>query len=163
MRRPLSGAVLLLALLATPLWARDPIGAFGRWAAFRDPSPRHCFAITEPVEAVRGSGNRAFVSVARWPGAGIRAQLHVRFSRPRNPRAAVTLAVGERRFPLTAGALDAWAPDPATDRAIIAAMRANRSLSVESIGADGRPLADVYALHGAATAIDAAMLACIAG
>lgn len=148
------------ALIAAPGAARESVGTFGRWGAFRDTGPTRCFAIAEPVQAVRGAGGRPFASVARWPGTGARAQLHLRLSRPRDPRAAVTLSVGERRFRLTAGPLDAWAPDAATDRAIVAAMRSGRSLSVESLGDDRRPIADVYALHGAATAIDAAMLAC---
>lgn len=153
-------ALFLLTLIATPLVAREPVGTFGRWGAFRDTGPARCFAIAEPVQTVRGASNRPFASVARWPGTGARAQLHVRLSRPRDPRAAVTLSVGERRFALSAGPTDAWAPDTASDRAIVAAMRSGRSLSVESVAAGGRPFADVYALHGAATAIDAAMLAC---
>jgi hypothetical protein len=35
-------------------------------------------------------------------------------------------------------------------------------MSVEAVGARGRPFADVYALPGAATAIDAAALGCAA-
>lgn len=153
-------ALAALVLLAAPATARDPIGTFGRWGAFRDPSPRHCFAISEPVQTVVGWTQRGFVSVARWPSAGTRAQLHVRLSRPRHPRAAVTLSIGERRFTLTAGPTDAWAPDDATDRAIVAAMRSGRSLSIESLTTRRRPFVDAYALNGAATAIDAAILAC---
>lgn len=150
----------LLVVATVPAAARDPIGTFGRWGAFRDQGPRHCFAISEPVQTVRGATQRGFVSVARWPGAGVRAQLHARLTRPRHPRAVVTLSIGDRRFTLSAGPSDAWAPDDATDRAIVAAMRSGRSLSVESLTARGRPFVDVYALHGAATAIDAATLAC---
>lgn len=154
--------LLLLAVLAGPALARDALGTFGRWGAFRDPSPRHCFAIAEPVETVAGARNRAFASVANWPGAGARAQLHVRLSRPRDGRAAVTLSIGDRRFRLRAGPADAWAPDTATDRAIVAAIRSGRSLSVESVAAGGGPFVDVYSLAGAPTAIDAAAAACAA-
>lgn len=153
-------AALLLFALAAPAVAREPLGTFGRWGAFRDAGPRHCFAIAEPVETVRGPTQRGFVSIASWPGAGVRGQLHVRFSRARDPRAAATLAIGDRRFRLRAGPLDAWAPDAATDRAIVAALRAGRSLSVESIAAGGGPFTDVYALSGAPTALDAAAVAC---
>jgi hypothetical protein len=68
--------------------------------------------------------------------------------------------VGERRFGLTANGLDAWAADAASDRAITAAIRSGRSMSVEAVGGRGRPFADVYTLAGAATAIDAAALRC---
>lgn len=154
--------VLLIALAASPAVARDALGTSGRWGAFRDSGPRHCFAIAEPVETVAGSRNRAFASIANWPGAGVRAQLHVRLSRPRDGRAAVTLGIGERRFRLRAGPTDAWAPDTATDRAIVAAIRSGRSLSVESVAAGGGPFVDVYSLAGAPTAIDAAAAACAA-
>jgi hypothetical protein len=34
-------------------------------------------------------------------------------------------------------------------------------MSIEAVGAGGRPFTDVYRLDGAATAIDAAALACL--
>lgn len=157
------GAIVALGLLAsTPALARDPLGIFDRWGAFRDPSPLKCFAISAPVEVAGGGGDwRPFASIGTWPGQGARAQLHIRLSRARDPRARVTLSVGERRFELVAGNADAWAPDSRTDAAIISAIRSGRSLSVETLGKSGRPFADVYALRGAATAIDAAALGCV--
>ena len=150
---------LLLALLSQGE-GRVALGVYERWGAFRDASPRHCFAIAEPV--TRGVGpTRPFASVATWPGDGVRNQLHVRLSRERHDGAGVTLAIGERRFELVAGSSDAWAPDARTDAAIVAAMRGGRSMSVETVGASGAPFADVYALGGAATAIDAAALGCV--
>ncbi len=134
------------------------IGIHHRWGAFRAGDPRRCYAIAQPV---RGTAGRPFASVSHWPGAGVRAQLHVRLSRRRSERARVVLAIGERRFELKAGAIDAWAADPAADRAIVAAMRGGRSMSVETTAANGAPFADVYALNGAASAIDAAALACL--
>jgi hypothetical protein len=64
---------------------------------------------------------------------------------------------------MVANGLDAWASDAPSDRAIVAALRSGRSMSVEAVGVGGRPFADVYALSGAATAIDAAVLACRGG
>ncbi len=153
-------ALLLLVALATPALARDALGTFGRWGAFRDSGPRHCFALAEPVETSRNPATRAFVSIASWPGVGARAQLYVRLSRAHDAHAAVTRAIGDRRFALKAGASDAWAPDAATDRASVLAIRAGRSLSVESVAAGGGPYADVYSLAGAPTAIDAATVGC---
>ena len=62
---------------------------------------------------------------------------------------------------MVAGDRDAWAADAASDRAIVAALRSARSMSVEAVGPRGRPFADSYALAGAATAIDAARLRCL--
>ena len=149
-----------LVLLAAPAAARDSLGVFDSWGAFTDLSPLHCYAIAEPVRSGGASTWRPYASVSTWPGRGVRGQLHIRLSRERNPQSRVTLSVGERRFELVAGKADAWAPDARADSAIVAAIRSSRSMSVETLARSGTPFADVYALRGAATAIDAAALGC---
>ncbi|WP_343520494.1 hypothetical protein [Sphingomonas sp.] len=148
-------ALALLAALQGQ--GRESLGVFDSWGAFRDAAPARCYAISQPPQR-RGGG--AFASIASWPRTGARNQLHIRLSRARDPRAKVTLSVGERRFELMAGPSDAWAPDARTDAAIVAAMRSSRSMSVESLARGGGAFVDVYALKGAATAIDAAALGC---
>jgi hypothetical protein len=150
--------VILALLLLAAVPGREAIGVFDGWGAFRDRDPRRCFAIARPIAA--GGRTTGFASVATWPGRGLRSSLHIRLSRPRDRSAGVTLSVGERRFALTANTLDAWAADAPSDRAIVAALRSARSMSVEAVGLGGRPFADTYALAGAATAFDAAALAC---
>ncbi len=154
---------IALPLVILPLLAMAPvergrvtIGAYGGWAAFADGT--RCWA----VAGGRGGGERgeAFASVATWPERGLRASLHIRLSRAVKANLPVTLTAGERRFRLVARGRDAFAADAASDRAIAAALRAGRSMSVEGVAANGRPFADSYGLKGAATAIDAATLAC---
>ena len=155
---PVRVAVALLLALATPAAARDTIGVYQRWGAFRDAVPDRCYAIARPI----GAGNRdgAFASVATWPARGLRGSVNVHLSRARDYSAGVTLTVGERRFALVANSRDAFAADLPSDRALVAAIRSGRSMSVEAVANGGRPFADVYSLGGAATAIDAAALAC---
>ena len=146
--------MLLLALAG----GRDTIGVWRGWGAFRDAEPQRCYAIARPI--VAGGRTDGWASVATWPRRGLRASLHIRLSRERDRSAGVMLSVGERRFALVADGHNAFAPDAASDRALVAALRSGRSMSVEAVGTGGRPFADVYALAGAATAIDAATLAC---
>lgn len=160
-RHGIFAGVSLALFAAAPAWGRETIGVFESWGAFTDPAPLHCYAIAQPVQSGGSSRWRPFASVADWPGQGARNQLHLRLSRARDPRARVTLSVGERRFELVAGEADAWAPDARADAAIVAAIRSGRSMSVETLAKSGGPFADVYALGGAATAIDAAALACV--
>ena len=153
--------VLLILAAAAPAAARDTLGIYKSWGAFRDTVPARCYAIARPVMAGGRSGG--FASIANWPQRGLRGSLHIHLSRERDRSAGVTLSVGERRFALVANGFDAWATDAPSDRAIVAALRSARSMSVDAVGVGGRPFADVYALAGAATAIDAAALACSEG
>ena len=158
MSRTVALALALTTLVAAPVSGRETIGVYKGWGAFRDAPPLRCFAIAEPVRS--GGAGRPFASVADWPRRGLHGAVHVRLSRERDRSAGVTLSIGERRFVLRADGADAWGTDRASDRAIVTAMRDGRSMSVEAVGVGGHPFADVYALPGAATAIDAAALGC---
>jgi hypothetical protein len=151
--------MLALLALAPVQQGRVALGTFDSWGAFRDASPRRCYAIARPVE--KHAQAQPFASIATWPGQGLRNQLHIRLSRARSPNARVTLSIGERRFELVAGEADAWSPDARTDAAVVSAIREGRSMSVETVSSAGSPFADTYALKGAATAIDAAALGCV--
>ena len=70
------------------------------------------------------------------------------------------LRVDGRTFQLLGGGRDAWAPDPRADAEIQAAMRTGVDMVVETRAAGGALIRDQYALRGAATAMDAAAIAC---
>lgn len=154
--------MLLLAAALLLAGERATLGIWERWGAFRDSEPARCFAIAQPL-LPGGRTNRggAFASVAGVPGAVPRHSVFLRLSRRRGAAAAITLAIGERRFALVGDAVSARAPDAATDRAIVAAMRGAPAMSVSTISVAGQPFADRYPLRGAATAIDAAILGCV--
>lgn len=153
-------AAIALFVAAVPLAAKDSLGVFERWGAFRDPGAGRCYAIAVP-EASRAARDFApFASVGTWPRRGVRGQVHFRLSRRLGPAPNPTLALGGQRFALTGGGGDAWARDPAMDAAIVAAMRAAGSMSVSATDARGRRFTDRYSLAGAATAIDAAAVGC---
>lgn len=155
-RRRLALALSLVAL-STPAAARDNLGVFERWAAFRDTRPARCYAIAQPVRAVAKTSKwRPFASIAAWPAQGVRNQLHIRLRHPVPAQGRASLTIGRQRFQLVAGGADAWAPDPRTDSAIVAAMRSADRMTVSAAG-----FSDSYALRGAATAIDAALLGCV--
>jgi len=144
-------------VLAAPLAAKDSLGVFGEWGAFRDPQVPRCYAIATPDSEVR---SQAFASVGTWPRRNVRGQLHVRLSRPMGSSAAISLAIGGQRFQLTGGGGDAWARDRQMDAAIVAAMRSAGSMSVSATDRAGRRFTDRYSLDGAATAMDAATVGC---
>jgi hypothetical protein len=153
-------AAVFGGLSPSPALARESLGVFGSWAAFRDTAPPHCFAIAAPVQRHPRARWAPFVAVADWPARGARGQIHVRLRATSKPGAPISLSIGEAHFRLTGSGPDAWAADAGADRAIVAAMRGGSSLSIETTDSRGKPLVDVYRLGGAATAIDAAALGC---
>ena len=147
-------ALAALGLLASPLAARDSLGIFGSWGAFRDANIPRCYAIAQASE---GAG---YFSVGTWPIRKIRGQVHVRLSASPMQGSAVSLSLAGHRFPLQSRANNAWAADPAMDAAIVAAMRSATALTVSFRDAQGNRVRDRYELPGVASALDAATVAC---
>lgn len=153
-----------LAILASPATAaRTSLGTFDGWGAFKDDRPLRCFAIAQPVRGRGGKKWRPFASVATWPQARVRGQVHIRLGREKLAGAPVTLTIGGRGFAMVAGGADAWAPDPRIDAAIVAMMRSAPSMSIATRAAGGAGFTETYLLKGAATATDAAALGCARG
>ncbi|MDJ0978031.1 MAG: invasion associated locus B family protein [Erythrobacter sp.] len=151
------GLVALLA--AVPLSAKDSLGVYSSWAAFRDAETPRCYAIAQS-EQRKDSDPQGYASVGTWPSREVRGQFYMRLSRGVSGSARVRLAIGRQRFTLSASGTDAWAADKAMDAAIVAAMRSAPSMSVYARSRNGRRFADRYSLEGVATAMDAALLGC---
>ena len=147
------------ALIASPAAARDTVGMFDGWGAFRDRQPARCYAIALPDPVRRGEWP-AFAAISFWPASRVRGQFHTRLRRARAPDAPVTITIGTRRATLVAGKTDAWAANPQIDAAIVAAMRSGETMVIAGRDTQGRRFADAYPLKGAASAIDAAAIAC---
>lgn len=153
-------ALLALVLLANPAQARDSLGMFGDWGAFRDPKVPRCYAIAMAAPSTLQRDYQPFASVGTWPRQNVRGQVHFRLSRKLQPGGAITLSVAGKRFALVGGGGDAWAADPRMDAAILAAMRSGREMIVSARGADGKGFSNTWSLEGAATAMDAAAVGC---
>ena len=152
--------VLAALAIAAPLMAKDSLGVFSTWAAFRDPSVPRCYAIAEAEPSTLSRDFQPYVTIASWPARRIRSQVHLRLSRELRANTSVTLRVGRTSFRLTPGKADAWARDAAMDSAILDAIRKTDSMTVFATDTRGRRFSNTYPLAGAATAIDAASLAC---
>jgi hypothetical protein len=156
-------AIFLVGLLAvaSPVAAqRQALGIFFNWGAFREETPKRCFAIAEPERGPKPDGWRPFASVSFWPASGARSQVHFRLSRNKRPGSAVLLRIDDRTFQLFAGGIDAWAADRRADAEIVAAMRRGIDMTIETRSDRGALVRDYYHLRGAATAIDAAAIGC---
>lgn len=157
----LGAATLALFLLASaPSLARDSLGMFESWGAFRDPGVPRCYAIAMAAPSAQRREFQPYASVGTWPRRGVRNQLHLHLSRRIQPGSRITLAIGGQRFALAGGGADAWPPDRRTDAAVIAALRSARTMTVSARDSSGRSFSNSWPLAGAATAMDAAAIGC---
>jgi hypothetical protein len=155
----LAGAGFALAC-AVAVQARDTLGIFESWGAFRDPRAARCYAISRASNLGAGRRWQPFVAIGYWPRQAIRGQVNIRLSRELAAQSQAKLTIGGRSFFLVGGVTDVWANDRRDDAAIVAAMRSGTTMSVHGRGRDGAGFTDRYQLRGAATAIDAAALGC---
>ncbi len=162
MKRFFAVTVAALAMLAAPAIARDALGMFGEWAAFRDPAVPRCYAIAKAAPSKLQRDYQPYADVAYWPKQGVRGQVHFRLSRKLAPNSAITLSISGQKIALTGGGGDAWAADKRGDAAIVAAMRSAREMTVSARDAAGRGFSNTWQLTGAATAMDAAAVGCAA-
>lgn len=154
-------ALPLIALaLSVPVAAKDSLGVFGQWGAFRDADIPRCYAIAVAEESRNRRDFEPYASVGTWPQSQVRGQVHFRLSRELSSRPRIRLAIGGRRFDLTGGGSDAWATSSGDDAAILAALRSGNRMSISATDAQGSRFTDRYSLSGAATALDAASIGC---
>lgn len=154
-------AFLAVALLtSSPVSARDSLGVYSSWAAFRDPLVPRCYAIAMAEPSTLKRDYQPYADVGIWPRRGVRSQVHFRLSRKLAANSRITLSIAGQRFELTGGGGDAWAADRRMDAAIVAAMRSARSMTVSARDAAGRRFANTYLLAGGASAMDSAAIGC---
>lgn len=140
--------------------ARDSLGMFGAWGAFRDPAVPRCYAIAMAEPSTRERDYQPYAAIGTWPRQALRGQVHLRLSRKLAPDSRIVLSLGGQRFDLVGGGGDAWAADRRMDAAIVAAMRSAASMTVSARDAAGRNFSNTWPLAGAATAMDAAAIGC---
>jgi len=158
--RRLALPLSLILLCAAPLAAKDSLGVFGQWGAFRDPAGSRCYAIAAGETGTARREFAPFASVGTWPARQVRGQLHIRPSRNLAAETAATLRIGGASFRLAGGTSDLWAADHGANAAILVAMRSAGSMQLSGRDARGNRFTDRYSLEGVATAMDAASIAC---
>src|SRR5262245_46718816 len=93
--------VVAYVALAAPLAAKDDLGVFDNWGAFRDPSIPRCYAIAESEKTAKGG--QGYADIATWPRQGVRGQVHFRLSRQLAAASRLSLSLGGTRYELTGG------------------------------------------------------------
>lgn len=159
-RRLAISAAVAYTMIAPLASARESLGLYGNWGAFRDPSVPRCYAIAMADPNAMRRDYQPFATVGSWPRRGARSQIHFRVSRPLSAKAPIYLRVGDVRLTLTGGGGDAWPRSDGDNAAVLAAMRSAASMTVSARDSRGRRFSNRWSLPGAASAMDAALIGC---
>ncbi|WP_454797574.1 hypothetical protein [Novosphingobium lindaniclasticum] len=155
-----AAACLALALPGVPALARESLGIYASWGAFRDPVIPRCYAIAMAEPSTAAREYQPFAAIGTWPRRGARGQVHFRLSRRIAQGTQVTLSLGGQRFILASGEGDAWGHDEQDNAAIVAAMRSAPRMTVTARDRQGKRFVNAWPLSGAASAMDAALIGC---
>ncbi len=150
---PLLCVALALAS-ASPAFAKDSLGIFGDWGAFKQGAS--CYATTASTSAAQGRKGPAYLTVTLWAGN-------------RAPQVMLGLGTAAKAARLTAGGQGftpsirgdaAWMPDSRGDSLLIQALSASSNATVSMISPRNNRLTDRYSLKGFNEAWKAVLAAC---
>jgi invasion protein IalB len=156
---------------AQPSAQAKSLGTFDAWNAWEhgEQASKVCYVSAAPASSqTKPPGVRrgqVWVMVSHRMGANARDEVSFQAGYPIKGDRPVTAVVDRTRsFELsnrsTAIPETIWAKDPATGRAMIAAMRTGRELVVNGTSQRGTTTTDAFKLDGFAKALDAANRAC---
>lgn len=159
-------AISLLGLLgASGATAKDKfLGKFDDWDASSTGAGKDhlCYVVALPTKAADNEKPRGESSLMVYHAPADKKLNVVQFTAglalKKDTDAA--LKIDQKSVPLFVQGNKAWAKDAKTDAEIVAALKAGKTLTIESTSAKGAKLTDAYSLKGFAAAIKAANEAC---
>lgn len=137
----------------------DPqlLGEFGDWAAYtyKAADSQVCYASSRPKESLPKNVKRdpAFFLVSNMPGRKVKGEISTIIGYPFKKDSTAQLKVGDEAFELFTNADGAWADTAATEKKIVAAMKAGANLSVKGTSWRGTETTDTYSLNGISAAL----------
>jgi hypothetical protein len=167
--RRLFSAGLVLAAFTGVGAAQSPeatsLGKFEAWEAFtyKAPDSKVCYVFAAPAKSeatkkVRRS--EIYFMITHWPGKKVKGQPSTIIGYPFKEGSEVTLAVGDKSFSLYPVDDMAWTDKLETERAIIAAMKGGKSMTIKGMSTRGTETTDTYLLAGLKSALAAIDSAC---
>lgn len=165
----LIGAVLVCLMAAAQpaaAQASDPklLGTFQDWSAYsyREGDNNVCYILSTPKKAVGSYKKRGeiFALVTHRPAEKANNVFSVMAGYSYKSGSNVTLMIDKEKFVLFTHNDSAWAPDPATDARIAAAMQKGKTMTIKGSSSKGTDTTDTYGLRGTAEAFAAINKAC---
>ncbi|MGQ9364746.1 invasion associated locus B family protein [Azospirillum sp. ST 5-10] len=161
-------AVLALAAAVLPhvASAAEPkyLGSFRDWNAFSfdENGQTVCYMSSQPKkkEPARARRGDIYALVTHRPAENTYDVVSIIVGYPFKANSEATIQIDGKDFALFTDGETAWARDSQTDRAIVEAMRAGRSMVVKGQSSRGTNTTDTYSLMGVSDAYEALAGAC---
>lgn len=166
LRRTGALALTLITLSSGLASAEDPesLGVFDDWSAYtyKAADSKVCYVSSSPKGSEPKNVKRdpAFFLVTHMPGRKVRGEVSTIIGYPFKKETNAELAIDDAKFTLFTNADGAWAESTATEKQIVAAMKAGRSLKVKGTSWRGTQTEDTYSLSGISAALAAIDKAC---
>lgn len=140
------------------------LGEFASWAAYtyKAQDTRVCYVSARPTSSEPKVAKRdpAFFLVSNMPGRKVKGEVSTIIGYPFKKESKAKLIIDDARFDLYTNGDGAWADSSATEKQIVAAMKAGQSLSVTGTSWRGTETTDTYALEGVSAALEKIDEAC---
>lgn len=140
------------------------IGESGDWQAYtyKSSGAKVCYVVSQPKSSDPKAAKRdpIFFLVTHRPAQNIRNEVSTIIGYPFKKDSKVDLQIDVTPFTLFTNADGAWADTPATEKQIVAAMKAGKSLKVKGTSWRGTQTQDTYSLEGISAALAAIDKAC---
>lgn len=163
-----ASALLIMTFGAAPAMAQssDPelLGEFNDWAAYtyKAADTKVCYISSRPKASEPKNAKRdpAFLLVTHMPGRKVRGEISTIIGYPFKKDSTARLTIDTAEFELFTNADGAWADTTATEKKIVAAMKAGKALKVKGTSWRGTETEDSYSLNGISAALAAIDKAC---
>lgn len=163
-----AAAVVALPLAGTPAPAEAQdirrLGEFQDWRAFtfQEDGNKVCYMASQPKKEEGDYTKRGevYAMVTHRPAQGTQNVVSFVIGYPFKQDSRVNVSIDGKGFTLFTHKDTAWAPDKETDRELVQAMRAGRTMIVKGVSSKDTETTDTYSLLGFTAAHNAVNDAC---
>lgn len=148
------------ALSGSPVFAQQAkfLKKHGAWSSYvsSGTAKKTCFAVAQPHEQTPKGVKRdpAYFYISHYAADKTRNEISIKMGYPLKSGVPAEIAIGEKKFTLFTKGEGAFVEKKATENAIVAAMRAGNTLTVQGRSSRGTLTTDKYSLNGISAALD---------
>lgn len=143
---------------------QEDLGDFGDWKAvsYKASDTKVCYISSQPKSSEPKNAKRdpIFLMVTHMPGRKVKGEISTIIGYPFKKDSTAELTIDGAKFELFTNGDGAWADSSATEKKIVAAMKAGKSLTLKGTSWRGTETTDSYSLEGLTAALAAIDKAC---